>query len=80
MDDMTARRKRPTDRLPSRPPDPHQSDQWLGGEAHVRFQGGGRSWRDLFHSHRKGLGGLALAFLTGMAVGIGVTTLTRRKR
>ncbi len=46
----------------------------------MRFQGGGRSWRDLFHSHRKGLGGLALAFLTGMAVGIGVTTLTCRKR
>lgn len=76
---MTARRKRSTDRLPSRLPDP-QSDQWLGGEAHVRFQGEPRSWRDLLQGHRKGLAGLALAFLAGIAFGIGVTTLTCRKR
>jgi hypothetical protein len=80
MDDMTVRRKRPTDRVPSRPPDPHQSDEWLGGEAHVRFQGERRSWRNLLQGHRKGLAGLALAFLVGIAVGTGVTILTRRRR
>lgn len=54
-------------------------DQWLGGEAHVRFQRG-RSWRDLFQRHRRGMAGLALAFLVGMAIGTGLTTLTLRKR
>ncbi|HKW86914.1 MAG TPA: hypothetical protein VJM82_07570 [Nitrospiraceae bacterium] len=65
--------------MPSRPPDPHRSDEWLGGEAHVRYQRG-RSWRDLFQSHREGMAGLALAFLVGITVGIGVTILTSRRR
>lgn len=75
---MTARKQRPTNRVANRPPDPHRSDQWLGGEAHVRFQRG-RSWRDLFQGHRKGMAGLALAFLLGIAVGTGVAILTRRR-
>src|SRR5437867_1983375 len=79
MDDMTAKRKRPTDRLPSRLPNPPRSDEWLGGEAHVRFQRG-RSWHDLFQSHRKGMAGLALAFLVGIAVGTGVSILTNHRR
>jgi len=78
MDDMKEKRRRPTDRIANRPPDPHRSDEWLGGEAHVRFQRG-RSWRDLFQSHREGMAGLALAFLVGMAVGTGVTILTCRR-
>ncbi|TLY17695.1 MAG: hypothetical protein E6K69_01805 [Nitrospirae bacterium] len=76
---MTARRKHPTEHLGRRPPDPHRSEEWLGGEAHVRFQRG-RSWRDLFQSHRKGVAGLALAFLVGIAVGTGVSILTNHKR
>jgi hypothetical protein len=78
MDDMTAKKRRPTDRVAKPPPDPQRSDQWLGGEAHVRFQRG-RSWRDLFQRHRKGMAGLALAFLVGIGVGTGVTILTRRR-
>lgn len=79
MDDMTAKKRRPTNRIPKRSPDPLRSDEWLGGEAHVRFQGG-RSWRDLFQSHRKGVAGLALAFLVGIAVGTGVSILTNQRR
>ena len=76
---MTAKKRRPTDRIVNRPPDPHRSEEWLGGEAHVRFQRG-RSWRDLFQSHRKGMAGLALAFLVGIAVGTGVSILTNHRR
>ena len=75
---MTARKQSPTNRVANRSPDPHRSDQWLGGEAHVRFQRG-RSWFDLFQGHQKGMAGLALAFLVGIAVGTGVTILTRRR-
>ena len=76
---MAARRKHQTDHMRSHPPDPHRSEEWLGGEPHVRFQRG-RSWRDLFQSHRKGMAGLALAFLVGIAVGTGVSILTNHRR
>jgi hypothetical protein len=54
-------------------------DEWLGGEAHVRFQRG-RSWRDLVQRHGTGVSGFALAFLVGIAVGSGMTILTRLRR
>ncbi len=79
MDDMPARRPRLIDRMTLRPRDPHRSDEWLGGEAHVRFQRA-RSWRDLLQRHGTGTAGVALAFLVGIAVGSGMTIFARVRR
>ncbi len=73
---MTAMDQRLTNRVANRSLDPHQSDQWLGGEAHVRIQRG-RTWRDLFYISHNGMVGLA--FLVGIALGTGVTILARRR-